>query len=142
MRRLLIIGATTPAVVATGGRALAATSGSGPGRHDDGPSQLVVDASASASPAEDNPSRGVDDDPTPGGSATSIPSIDPTATPSAGATVDDHGGLRTTGTDDGPGDDRGRGGHGADDGPGDDRGTGGHGGADRPGDDHGGSGRR
>ena len=142
MRRLLIIGATTAAVLAIGGTALAAISGSGPGRHDDHPSHLVVDPSASASPAEDDPSRGVDDNPTPGESATSIPAIDPTTTPSPGATVDDHGGLRTSGTDDGPGDDHGRGGHGTDDGPGDDHGRGGHGGDDRSGDDHGGSGRR
>jgi hypothetical protein len=127
MRRLLVIGATTAAVLAIGGTALAATSGSGRSRPDDGPSHLVVDPSASASPAEDNPSRGVDDNPTPGESVTSIPAIDPTVTPSPGATVDDHGGLRTGGTDDGPGDDHGRGGHGGD---------------DRPGDDHGGSGRR
>jgi hypothetical protein len=91
----------------------------------------VVDTSLSPSAVEDNPSRGVDDNPTPGRSAT-------TAAPSASPTVDDHGGLRTHEA----GDDHGSGGHGADDPAGDDHGGRGHGGDDRGGDDHGGSGRR
>ncbi|MFG2039352.1 hypothetical protein [Dactylosporangium sp. NPDC048998] len=101
MRRLLVISATTAAVLAIGGTALAANgpgsgsgSGSGPGRHDDDPARVVVDDSATRGTADDNP--------TPHGSRT------PGGTPSAGPSMDDHGGLR--------------GGHGSDDPAGDDHG--------------------
>ncbi|MER7281784.1 hypothetical protein ABT369_45845 [Dactylosporangium sp. NPDC000244] len=129
MRRLIIFGATTAAVLAVGGTALAS---SGSGRHDDRPSHVVVSTSAGA---EDNPSRGVDDNPTSHGTASTDPTASPTATPSTAPSVDDHGGLRTTRTAE-PGDDHG-GRRTAE--PGDDHGGHGRGGDDRPGDDHGGS---
>jgi len=151
MRRLLIIGATTAAALAIGGTALAS---SGPGRHDDRPSQVVV----SSSPINDNPSRSVDDSPTDGSTASpsltsspdDSPTADGTASPSPTRTLDDHGGLRTTepgddhggsghGSDDPAGKHHAGSGHGSDDPAGDDHGGSGHGSDDRSGDDHGGS---
>ncbi|WP_432827694.1 hypothetical protein [Dactylosporangium sp. CA-092794] len=114
MRRLLILGATTTAVLAIGGTALA---NSGPGRHDDPPPPSVA-----VSPAE---SPSVSGSP----SVSDNPSDDVSPYASASPYVDDHGGLRGGhGADDVSAspyvDDHGglRGGHGADDGPGDDRG--------------------
>ncbi|WP_433058657.1 hypothetical protein [Dactylosporangium sp. CS-033363] len=107
MRRLILIGATTAVALALGGTALAASS------DPTVPSQVVVSERATS---DDNPSRSVDDDPTPHETASAEVSAPPTVSP----TVDDHGGLRTHEA----GDDHGRGGHGRD---------------DRGGDDHGGS---